>query len=278
MVYSQEVSLGVSKSQVLSVLGDPFSFTGIVGHINILQVFDKEQARYVTPESLREPVNDFLVLYVFGTPDTKLSIMKGYMEGPKPIPGGISYSGRTDDDKMEWKMEFYITEGDDTSRLRTSIEFTYKSGALDKLLGRSPFQLAEHILTGHIIPYFKFYQRGSSVKMPDTLSWEEKERIEDELPVLATKIRDSISKIDNGAVIIVGKNLRAIISVRDKKPLNMKMIKGNQVISGNEVLARLILEQGRGILLAYNVDTDELLNIVAEKVLREVSTTIAQKL
>jgi len=30
--------------------------------------------------------------------------------------------------------------------------------------------------------------------------------------------------------------------------------------------------------LAYNVDTDELLNIVAEKVLREVSTTIAQKL
>jgi hypothetical protein len=105
-----------------------------------------------------------------------------------------------------------------------------------------------------------------------------KGRIEDELPVLATKIRDSISEIDNGAVIIVGKNLRAIISVRDKKPLNMKMIKGNQVISGNEVLARLILEQGRGILLAYNVDTDELLNIVAEKVLREVSTTIAQKL
>jgi hypothetical protein len=86
MVYSQEVSLDVSKSQILSVLGDPFSFTGIVGHINILQVFDKEQARYVTPESLREPVNDFLVLYVFGTPDTKLSIMKGYMDGPKPIP------------------------------------------------------------------------------------------------------------------------------------------------------------------------------------------------
>ena len=38
----------------------------------------------------------------------------------------------------------------------------YMVSSLDKLLGRTPFDLAEHIVEEHIIPYVKYYLKNKS--------------------------------------------------------------------------------------------------------------------
>jgi hypothetical protein len=41
-VYSQDVTIQTSKNRVVSLMTDPFLLTGVLGHVNILQVYDKK--------------------------------------------------------------------------------------------------------------------------------------------------------------------------------------------------------------------------------------------
>ncbi|MEJ2777366.1 hypothetical protein [Stygiolobus sp. RP850M] len=51
-VYSHDVTIQTSKDRVVSVLTDPFLLTGVLGHINILQVYDQKEGKYVKPSSI----------------------------------------------------------------------------------------------------------------------------------------------------------------------------------------------------------------------------------
>jgi len=76
-----DVTIQASEDREVSLLTNPFLITGVFGHINILQVYDKKEGKYVKPSSLSGFSNKFLVIYIFGTPDTKMNIFEGEMEG-----------------------------------------------------------------------------------------------------------------------------------------------------------------------------------------------------
>ena len=80
-VYSHDITIRTSKDKVISLLTNPFLFAGVLGHISILRVYDHKEGKYVTPSSLSAFSNMFLVVYIFGTPDTKMNIFEGEMEG-----------------------------------------------------------------------------------------------------------------------------------------------------------------------------------------------------
>lgn len=267
MLETYEIELRIPRSVVRSGLMDPFLFSGVMGHVNILQILDKKSAEYVAPGKLSEPGNDYRVLYVFGTPDTKLHTVLGYMKGPELEGGSIFYSGRSDDNKFEWKAHFYMDEGANGSKLRIGLEVSYRTSALDKLIGKSSFELAQHIVQDHIIPYLRLYlSKEQQMVQEQGIFANEVMRIEGDIAEVATKIRQLIESVNSGFIVIKGKNIRASIQVLNKRPSLMKMIRGNQIITGNDVLANLILESGNAVAVAYEIDLGRVLDTASEQI------------
>ncbi|MEM4802800.1 hypothetical protein, partial [Metallosphaera sp.] len=134
------------------------------------------------------------------------------------------------------------------------------------------FQLAEHFIQDHILPYLKLYLEKEQVVVPELqgLPMTEVGRVEGEISEIATKIRQLMSNMKTGAIVIKGKNLRASIQVKDGKLSHMKMIRGNQVITGNEVLANLILESGQAVAVALEIDMERILEYSTEYTLKNV--------
>ncbi|BBL47555.1 hypothetical protein [Metallosphaera sedula] len=274
MLQTYEIDVKAPKSVIKSGLMDPFLFSGVMGHVNILQVLDKTTGQYVAPGRLTSPERDYRVLYIFGTPDTKLHVILGHMSGPNLSGGAIVYTGKSDDGKFEWRTEFMVEDSASGSKIRIGLDVTYKSSALDKLMGKNPFQLAEHFIQDHILPYLKLYLEKEQVVAPEPqgLPMTEVGRVEGEISEIATKIRQLMTNMKTGAIVIKGKNLRASIQVKDGKPSHMKMIRGNQVITGNDVLANLILESGQAVAVALEVDMERILDYSTEYALKNVET------
>lgn len=98
-------------------------------------------------------------------------------------------------------------------------------------------------------------------------------RIEGDIAELTTKVRQLIESINSGFIVIKGKNIRASIQVLNKRPGLMKMIKGNQIITGNDVLANLILESGEAVAIAYDIDMERILDMTSEQISRTIEIT-----
>ncbi|BCS93928.1 MAG: hypothetical protein MjAS7_2536 [Metallosphaera javensis (ex Sakai et al. 2022)] len=272
MLQTYEIDVKVPKSVIKSGLMDPFLFSGVMGHVNILQVLDKNTGQYVAPGKLTAPERDYRVLYIFGTPDSKLHVVLGHMTGPSLSGGAIVYNGKSDDGKFEWRTEFLVEDTSSGSKIRIGLDVNYKNSALDKLMGRSPFQLAEHFIQDHIVPYLRFYMEREQVTVsePQGLPLTEVARVEGEISEVATKIRQLISSLKTGVIVIKGKNIRASIQVSGGKPGLMKMIRGNQVITGNDVLANLLLETGQAVAVALEVDLERVLDYTSDQVLKSI--------
>ena len=156
------VLVKASKREVMSIFADPFKFTGIINHISILQVYDENTNKYVTLDKVEKFPKKFRVLYIFGTPDTKIITFLGYMEGPQIIPFGIKYTGRSDDETFYWTLEIFVKERQGASEVFFNMNSLYKPTFTQKILGKEvkmlkDFSFVEHILNAHVIPYFKFY-------------------------------------------------------------------------------------------------------------------------
>jgi hypothetical protein len=161
--YSHEVTIQAPKDRVVSLLTDPFLLSGVFGHVNILRVYDKKQGKYVDLSSLSSFSDRFLVVYVFGTPDTKMNLFEGEMEGPIFEAGSIVYRGWTKDQKFTWGVRFEAKAIKPMETLvRIFVNADYYVSGLDRLLGRTPFALAQHIVEEHIIPYVKYYFKTES--------------------------------------------------------------------------------------------------------------------
>jgi hypothetical protein len=159
-VFSREVAIQAPKARIVSLITDPFLVSGVFGHVNILRVYDQAQGKYVNLSSLLSLSNRFLVTYVFGTPDTEMNLFEGEMEGPIFGARSVVYRGWTKDQKFTWKIRFEVKAIKPTETLvGISLTADYRVSGLDKLLGRTPFALAEHIVEDHVIPYFKYYLR-----------------------------------------------------------------------------------------------------------------------
>ena len=157
-VYSHEVTIQAPKDRLLSLMTDPFLISGVFGHVNLLRVYDQKQGKYVGFSSLSSFSNRFLVVYVFGTPDTRMNLFEGELEGPILETGSVVYRGWTKDQRFTWEIRFEAKAIKPKETLvRIIATADYRVSGLDRLLGRTPFALAQHIVEDHIIPYIKYY-------------------------------------------------------------------------------------------------------------------------
>ncbi|AWR95273.1 hypothetical protein [Acidianus brierleyi] len=181
------------------------------------------------------------------------------MEGPYFIIGGIQYKGYSE--KFSWNMEFYLKENE-KPKLKIILDVDYKKTGLEKLLGRSSFKLAEHIVTAHFVPFFELY-KDEDYDFETTLN--EMYREENFANQIVSKIGEISEKIDNGIILIKGEKLKATLYVVDRNISNMKLILENRIILGDEVLKNLLLNRSKVTLIAYQVYLDEFFEKIIEK-------------
>ena len=256
-VYSHDVTIQTSKDRVVSLLTDPFLLTGVLGHINILQVYDQKEGKYVKPSSLSGFSNKFLVIYIFGTPDTKMNFFEGEMEGPVYSSEGVIYRGWTKDQKFSWEMKLQTKAIKPMETLvRIIMTADYKVSGLDKILGRSPFALAQHMVEDHIIPYLKYYLKTPSdigiEGITPTKLLEEQGTFSQILP----KITKASVDVEYGIAVIKGEDVNGKILIKNGKIVKINVNYKGQIIQGQDAILELVslLDTVRATLYAIYID------------------------
>jgi len=263
-LFNTEISVRSLKDRVTRWLTDPFLVSGIFGHVSLLQIYDANSKQYLTPSQISNPSNRFKVLYVFGTPNTKIHTMLGIMEGPKILPSGILYEGEDDEGKFKWKIEFRLKSEDKETRIGISVTADYRVSGLDRLLGRSPFALAEHIVKDHIVPYFKYYFKESieANEIVPNLVYENNSNFAAILPELTTLIKN----IEYGLLSISGDNINGDIIVKNGKFNFTKILYKGKVLEGDNILLELVSIPEKINVKLYSVNIDEVMYSLAQKV------------
>ena len=161
--YTYEVKVQRPRERVVDLLSDPFLLSGVFGHVSILQAFDQKRHEFVSPDSLSSPATRFKVIYVFGTPDTKVYTSLGEMTGPKLSVSWVTYKGFSYDNKVKWTLNFDVKPVKPSiTQVRIIVSAYYDTSFLDRLTGRRHFDLVEHIVKAHIIPYLRWYFKTES--------------------------------------------------------------------------------------------------------------------
>ncbi|BDC17753.1 hypothetical protein [Acidianus sp. HS-5] len=255
-MYRNEIVVNADRSAVLGVFTNPFFFSGIVGHIGILRIKDEKKGDYVTPEFLTSPQDDYQVAYVFGTPESYHASL-GYLRGPEISAGEVKYSGATFDGKFEFEIHFFLTPLDDNkTRVSISVNATYKTSTLARIFGRSEFDLATHIVEGHIIPFFKFYFKPSEEIEVNKIEVASEEG--DANKVIA-KFKEVVPKLESGFVKISGTNLECLAVVIGRDIKRVTCLAGNDLKTGSEALSLLLLYNGELKMKAYQIQLEDLI-------------------
>jgi hypothetical protein len=265
-VYSHDVTIQTSKDRVVSLLTDPFLLTGVFGHINILQVYDQKERKYVKPSLLSGFSNKFLVIYIFGTPDTKMNFFEGEMEGPVYSSEGVIYRGWTKDQKFTWEMKLQTKAIKPMETLvRIIMTADYKVSGLDKILGRTPFALAQHIVEDHILPYIKYYlktQNDIGIEgITPTKLLEEQDTFSQILP----KITKASVDVEYGIVVIKGEDVNGRILIKNGRIAKINVNYKGQIIQGQDAILELISLSDTVRATLYAVYIDEVLMTKLEK-------------
>ena len=255
--YSQDVTIKAPKDRLISLIADPFLLSGVFGHVNILKVYDQKQGKYVDFSYLSNFSNRFLVVYVFGTPDTKMHLFEGEMEGPIFEAGSIVYRGWTKDQKFTWGVRFEAKAIKPTETLvRIFVNADYYVSGLDRLLGRTPFALAQHIVEEHMIPYVKYYLRAESgielEGITPTKLLDEQGLFSQILP----KIKNVSGDVEYGVAVIKGENVSGKMLIKNGKIAGIEVNHEGQTLQGQDAMLELVslLTPVRVTLYAVNLD------------------------
>lgn len=265
-VYSHDVTIQTSKDRVVSLITDPFLLTGVLGHVNILQIYDQKERKYVKPSSLSGFSNKFLVIYIFGTPDTKMNFFEGEMEGPVYSSEGVIYRGWTKDQKFTWEMKLLIKAIKPMETLvRIFMTADYKVSGLDKILGRSPFALAQHMVEDHIMPYLKYYLKTPSdigiEGITPTKLLEEQGTFSQILP----KITKASADVEYGIVVIKGEDVNGRILIKNGRIVKINVNYKGRIIQGQDAILELVSLSDTVRATLYAVYIDEVLMTKLEK-------------
>jgi hypothetical protein len=265
-VYSHEVTIQAPKERLVSLMMDPFLISGIFGHVNILRVYDQKQGKYVGFSSLSSFSNRFLVVYIFGTPDTKMNLFEGEMEGPIFEAGSVVYRGWTKDQKFTWEIRFEAKAVKPTETLvRIFVTADYKVSGLDKLLGRTPFALAQHIVEEHIIPYVKYYLKTESgiglEGITPTKLLDEQGLFSQILP----KITKVSGDVEYGVAVIKGENVSGKMWIKNGKIAGIEVKHMGQTLQGQDAMLELVSLLTPVRVTLYAVYLDEALMSMLEK-------------
>jgi len=107
--------------------------------------------------------------------------------------------------------------------LRIFVIADYKVSGLDKLLGRRPFALAQHIVGEHIIPYVKYYFKtksgNGSEGITPTKILDEQGLFRQILPKI-TKVSEDV---EYGVAVIKGENVSRKIWIKNGKIVGIEV-------------------------------------------------------
>ncbi|MCQ4343416.1 MAG: hypothetical protein NO117_00445 [Sulfolobales archaeon] len=265
-VYSNEVTIKAPKDTLISLITDPFLLSGVFGHISIIRVYDQKQGKYVELSSLSSTSNRFLVVYVFGTPDTKMNLFEGEMEGPIFEVGSVVYRGWTKDQKFTWEVRFEAKAVKPTETLvRILVNADYIVSGLDRLLGRTPFALAQHIVEDHIIPYVKYYLKAESGielgGITPTKLLDEQGLFSQILP----KIKNVSGDVEYGVAVIKGENVSGKMWIKNGKIAGIEVNHKGQTLQGQDATLELVSLLTPVRVTLYAVNLDEVLMSNLEK-------------
>ena len=263
--YSYEQVVQASRDAIITLVSDPFLFAGVMGHIAILQVYDEKSKDFVTPSSLSKPSNKFKVTYIFGTPENKVYTSLGEMEGPLLSVQGVSYKGFAYDNSVKWSVDILARPAKGSETLvRILVSADYERSFFSRLLGRPQFDLAEHIVKDHILPYMRFYFKPSRAEVPEltpTLVFSEEGPIASLIPKLFRASKD----VEYGLAVIEGKEVRGEIFVKNGKAEKVDLTYNGQAINDSNGLLQLLTVESPAKITLYTVSADTAIMAALEK-------------
>jgi hypothetical protein len=257
-LYSKEIRIQVPKERIIDLVTDPFLMSGVFSHNSILKVYDQKQKKYVDFSSFSGFSNKFLVVYIFGTPDTKINLIEGEMEGALFDQTGITYRGWSKDQKFTWEITFEVRAINLKETLvRILTNATYKVSSLDKLLGRSPFALMQHIVEDHITPYFKYYLKpGINIDEIKPIRLSEENGI---FSQISPKITEISEKVEYGVAMIKGLNLSGKMLIKNGKISTIRIKYDKETLEGQEALLKLLTLTTLVEITFYTFNLDEII-------------------
>ncbi|ACP46962.1 conserved hypothetical protein [Sulfolobus islandicus Y.G.57.14] len=265
MPYAEEMEVKANRSQLLSFFIDPVRFTGILGHLMIVNIFDKSENKFVTMGSLKNPENRFKVLYVIGDRESRVTMFSGTMEGPMLTFNTITYKGEGDNGKLTWKTDLILTELGRLTRIKVVVDVKQSFGFLDKVR-MGDFDFATHLVKEHIAPFLRFYFKPSINEETPTLN--EVFRFRGSVEEIILKLREVIINIKQGGIIILGEDYNIMTSIVNGEVSHAQI--NNMDVNGNEVFAYLLKASGNLELIAYEISLDDLIFKNLKKRLEEV--------
>ncbi|BCU68803.1 hypothetical protein [Stygiolobus caldivivus] len=264
--YTHEITVPASKERILRWLSDPFLLSGVFGHVSILQVFDPKSQKYVTPSSLSGYSTKFKVIYIFGTPESKVYTNIGEMKGPLYTPSGIAYEGNTSDGKLKWNINFEVRSVRTLESLvRISVISEYEISAFDRFFGKTPFALPEHIVKDHIVPYVKYYFKPSDASQLDitpTVVYSDEGSLSD----IIAKVLKGISEVHYGVITIEGEGVNGKILIKNGRIERINVNYNESLISGQDALLQLLSIPNTAKVTLYSLDLDNAVMAMLERV------------
>jgi len=265
-VYTHEITIQAPKDRLVSLMVDPFLMSGLFGHVSILRVYDQKQGKYMELSSLSSFSNRFLVVYIFGTPNTKINVFEGEMEGPILETSSVVYRGWTNDQKFTWGVRFEATAIKPTETLvRIFVNADYIVSGLDRLLGRTPFALAQHIVEDHMIPYVKYYLKTESKIELEGITPTKLLDEEGLFSQILPKIKNVSRDVEYGVAVIKGENVSGKMRIKNGKIVGIEVNHEGQTLQGQDATLELVSLLTPVRVTLYAVNLDEVLMSNLEK-------------
>ncbi|BDC19425.1 hypothetical protein [Acidianus sp. HS-5] len=152
MQYIEEVTIPIGKTFVNSILSNPYYVSGILGHVSLLKVYDKAKNDYFPPSEVKEADNKFLSALVLQDEKGRVIVYQGEFAGPNVLPNYLEYNLKTDDGKIEIKLNFQLQEKVNGTKINIGCEFTQRRGFFD-FFSKNYGKFDEHLVRGHIVPF-----------------------------------------------------------------------------------------------------------------------------
>ena len=278
-----EVVLDVPKLVIHNMISNPALIAGLLGHISILQVYDSSQNKFVLPQDLTSQPTKFRVAYIFGTPDDKITVELGEMEGPSILLDSVKYKGFTYDGRMKWAISFVIREFQGKTKVDIIAESEEERGFFSKFLGKNQFSLADHAIKSHIVPFIKLYMNqilNQRAQLDRTIEYKvvaEEEGIISDLMTKFMRLQRE-NNLSYAMIVINGDNFRGKIILKNGKPVYswFRWPDGNTK-SGNDAIVEAMTTSVKGKAWLYTLDVDSVIDEVFEEIfLNTVNQLIEQ--
>ena len=270
--YKYEITVRASRERVVEILSDPFLFAGISGHMEIVKVFDSAVQDFVELAEAKSPTARFKVAYIFDIKDGKTSTEVGEMTGPVFTPEGVSYSGFTEDGKLNWSLNIEVKGITGTeSQVRFSGNVECEESFVGRLLlkWKSCGELLEKMVKGHIIPYlFSFLRSTPSARLQvtPTLVYSEVGTLSEVMP----KVFRAVQGVHYGMVVIIGEDVKGRLLIADGNISEMNVTMGLEVITDVSAIVRLLNSQSGAKVYVYSVNVEQQVREVLDQVYNEV--------